>query len=358
LARYQGAATYLAGLNDQELGQRLGQAQITASGIGGSGAVVDFEGTPVFVKQIPLTDLERRPENIRSTANLFHLPTFYHYGVGSTGFGAWQELAAHQVTTGWVVAGECRSFPLLYHWRVLTGLPVGAAVFQEFADVDDAVAYWDGSWAVRDRLQALAQSSASVALFLEYVPHNLREWLTSRALDGPVATESAIAMVERHLRSDIAFMAARGFLHFDAHFKNILTDGERLYFADLGLATSTQFDLSAPEIEFAGLNASHDACYTVTQLVNWLVTALLALTGVEDRNQFIRECAEGRDPGDVGATAAAVIRRYAPIAVVMNHFYWKLHGENRTTPYPVEELERVAATSGERLRPEWPAIPK
>jgi len=45
-------------------------------------------GAPVFVKRIPLTHLERRPEHAGSTANLFGLPVCYQYGVGSTGFGA------------------------------------------------------------------------------------------------------------------------------------------------------------------------------------------------------------------------------------------------------------------------------
>ncbi|MFI7135214.1 hypothetical protein ACIBQ1_56840 [Nonomuraea sp. NPDC050153] len=33
-------------------------------------------------------------------------------------------------------------------------------------------------------------------------------------------------------------MNSRGLLHFDAHFENILTGGQRLYFADYGLAVS------------------------------------------------------------------------------------------------------------------------
>lgn len=41
----------------------------------------------MFVKRVPLTDLERRPENVRSTANLFELPLFCHYGIGGPGFG-------------------------------------------------------------------------------------------------------------------------------------------------------------------------------------------------------------------------------------------------------------------------------
>jgi hypothetical protein len=66
-----------------------------ASGIGGSNVRLDVEGIPVFAKCVPVTDLEMAAENRGSTANLFDLPTMYHYGVGSTGTNVWRELAAH-----------------------------------------------------------------------------------------------------------------------------------------------------------------------------------------------------------------------------------------------------------------------
>src|ERR1700730_17313271 len=91
---------------------------------------------------------------------------------------------------------------------------------------------------------------------------------------------------------------------------------------------------------------SHDGCHTVTQLVNWLVTALSGAVDAAERNGFIRRCADGADPLNVPPAAAAVIKRYAPVAVVINEFYWKLHVESRTTPYPVDEIQRVCAGTG------------
>lgn len=43
---------------------------------------------------------------------------------------------------------------------------------------------------------------------------------------------------------DISLMNSPGLIHGDAHLVNILTEGHRLYFADLGLATSDRFALS------------------------------------------------------------------------------------------------------------------
>jgi hypothetical protein len=79
-----------------------------------------------------------------------------------------------------VLAAEHEGFPLMYHWRVL---PDSTPLPEELADIERAVAYWGGGSQVRRRIQmrrriqALQQSSASVALFLEYIPQNLHQWL-------------------------------------------------------------------------------------------------------------------------------------------------------------------------------------
>jgi hypothetical protein len=159
-------------------------------------------------------------------------------------------------------------------------------------------------------------------------------------------------MLQRHLPADIAFMNSHGLLHFDAHFRNILTDGHRLYLGDLGLATSPRFDLSADEQNFATRNLSHDAGYAVMELVNWLVTNVVGVAvpdsgGPVDRNTYIRRCAAGTQPANVPAPVSTVISRYAPVATVMNDFYWKLFGDSREAPYPTEEIARGMAVIGD-----------
>jgi hypothetical protein len=334
-------ASSLALLSDRRLRDRVDEARVIGSGIGGTSMLLHAEDTPVFVKQVPLTDLERRAENLMSTANLFGLPMCCQYGVGSPGFGVWREVAAHAMTTSWVLAARSESFPLLYHWRVLDGPMSAAPLAAELADVERTVAYWHGSAAVRERIEAIAASSATVTLFLEYLPFAMTDWLEGQVAGGEDAAEAGIAMVEQRLRSDVAFMNAAGLFHFDAHFGNIRTDGQRLYFVDFGLATSPRFELSAAESSFLHANRAHDACHTVTRLVDWLVTELTGTPDWADRDEFIRRCADGYDPVDLMPSAAAVIRRYAPIAVVVNDFYRRLHLEDRTTPYPVHAIERA-----------------
>ncbi len=180
LAAYSTVATSLALRSDRRLGELLDAAVPLGSGVGGKSALLEVDGKPVFVKRVPLTDMERLPEHVRSTANLFGLPTFCQYGVagGPAGFGAWRELAVHTMTTNWVLAGQYPGFPMMYHWRVLPD--PAPAHDMELADVERAVAYWGGRPEVRRRIEALQQSSASLVLFLEYIPHTLHEWLTEQ----------------------------------------------------------------------------------------------------------------------------------------------------------------------------------
>lgn len=346
IASYGEISTALALIGDRQLTRLVQDAPLIGSGIGGRAVLVHVRNTPVFVKRVPLTDLERRPENVMSTANIFGLPTFYHYGVSSAGSGAWRELAAHVMTTNWVIGKQCESFPLMYHWRVLAEPPQRPPTPEEQANLARRVAYWHGSSAVRRRLEEIARSSASLVLFCEYIPQNLYEWLNAQAARGDGAVELACAMVEQALRTGVSFMNSNGLLHLDAHLRNILTDGRRLYFTDFGLATSPRFELSAAESDFCEKNMSHDGCYTVTRLVNWLVSTLTGTVDPVDRNSLMRRYAEGAEPVEILPSAAAVIRRYAPVAVVMNDFYVKLHTESRATPYPVDEIRRACAAIG------------
>lgn len=337
LAAHSSVSTALALRSDRQLGRLVDAAAPLGSGIGGRSALLSVDGRPVFVKRVPLTERELRPEHARSTANLFGLPSFCQYGVGGPGFGAWRELAAHTMTTNWVLGGEYPGFPLMHHWRVLPDTP---AVPEELADVERAVAYWGGRPEVRERIEALRCSSASLVLFLEYLPQTLHAWLAEQLEAGEHAADLACSLVERELESGTSFMNGRGLLHFDAHFQNILTDGRRLYFTDFGLALSSRFDLSPAETTFFRLHRTYDRCYTVSWLVNWLITALYGY-GRSEREALIRACAEGAPPPDGPQEARSILARHAPLAAVMTEFYGRIQDDSRETPYPSRALRRA-----------------
>lgn len=376
LAAHGAVGTALSLLSDRRLAEVVAGATPLGSGVGGRSAELDVEGTRVFVKRVPLTDLELRPEHLHSTANLFELPLFYQYGIGSSGFGAWRELAAHTMTTNWVIGdGDAYAgFPLLYHWRVLPdSSPDG--FLEELGGLDKAVAHWDGSPAVRRRLEAIGGSTAGLVLFLEYVPQTLGTWLADRRAAAAPKSEagagagmetgtgtgvevdseaeadsdgSPYAWVEDALTRGADFMSARGLVHFDAHFRNVLTDGRLIYFADFGLALSSRFELAPPEADFLTEHLSYDRCYTTTHLIRHHL-----LDGERDNAEhahFLRDWAAGRRPEYVRAEAAALLDRHARSALVLGDFFRRLLGESRRTPFPKSGIERADHSKGPKRK--------
>lgn len=341
IARHTELATELALLGDAELADLLAAGTPAGVGIGGRYVLVEVAGTPLFVKRVPLTDIELLPPNARSTVNVFDLPAACHYGTGrSPGFGAWRELATHTMTTNWVLSDAFPSFPLLHHWRVLPDdvqpLP------EELADVDGTVAHWGGAPQVRERLEALRTASASLTLFLEYFPHTLHDWL-----DTQVRTEDSdriCTRVDDWLGALTGFLRRRQLLHFDVHFQNVLTDGADFFLTDYGLAFGPRFRLSRPEHAFFDRHRDYDLFHGRAHLVNWLVTALYGYDRLE-REAFVRACAIGARADGVPKAAAAIISRDAPLTAVLNGFLSRLRREGRRTPYPYEELRLAHDTS-------------
>lgn len=344
VAAYAAVGAQLSLLSDRRLGDAVAAAQALGSGIGGRRGQMEVAGIPVFVKRIPLTDIELRPEHVRSTANLFDLPLHYQYGVGSAGFGAWRELAAHVMTTAWVLRDEFTGFPLMYHWRVLPDRPP-ADFADEFGGVEGAVAHWEGSPAVRRRLEAIGQSSVSLVLFLEYVPQTLAVWLsaTGKAAGRKPGGDSSYLWVENALVDGTLFMSSRGLVHFDAHFANLLTDGRQVYFSDFGLALSRHFELSAQEAAFLCDHLVYDRCYAPWHLLRHHLPE--DVRGDTELGTFLRRWIAGRRPDGVPPGITAIIDRHAPHAVVMDDFARRLVTESKRTPFPAAEVRRALASA-------------
>jgi hypothetical protein len=337
LAAHRAVATALAVLSDADLAGLLAGGRALGSGIGGTVVSLEVEGVTVFAKSIPLTDVELRSEHRMSTADVFGLPTFYQYPLGSTGFGAWRELAAHTMTTAWVLTGGYPGFPLTHHWRILPISPLAQSTATTmFGSIDAAVARWDGSSAVGRRLEAIAGSRAGIVVFQEYIPHRLADWLT-----GP---DADFALAERQLLDGAAFLRAQGFVHFDAHFDNVLTDGAQVYFADFGLAMCERFSLSEAERRFLERHRDYDLAYIAAGLA---VYAAATVRGQRPYREFLRAWIAGEvDHATLEPGLASLVDRYAPLAVLVLDFHDALDQGPKTRPWPAAEAARLIARNG------------
>ncbi|HEX3407392.1 MAG TPA: hypothetical protein VHS81_09160, partial [Caulobacteraceae bacterium] len=234
---------------------------------GNQSEVIEVEGAKVFVKKIALTDLERSAGAEGATANLFNLPMFCRYELG---FGAYRELSACLRASALALSGECVLFPLVHHWRVLPRTPTPGNAELE-ARLQRALDYWDRSEAIAARVQALWGATASLVLFLEYVPKMLLVWLADRSSESTdAAMETAILRFHDEWRRAAAFMNERGMLHFDLHRANLLTDGAQIYVSDYGLALCADFDLAPAEREFFEAHRLYDRGYVDWAFGEWL----------------------------------------------------------------------------------------
>ncbi len=347
LSSYGAISTELALLNDQRLMPLLENAEHHGKSIGGKTALLDIAGHKVFVKKIKLTDIERQPEHIMSTANFFKLPLYYQYGVGSTGFGAWRELSAHIMSTNWVIAGECPNFPLMYHWRILPS-PMMQPSTEATQELEQEVTYWNNSSTVHQRLHAIQNASAEIVLFLEYFPENVYQWLGQELTKDSKSAEAACTMVDHNLSAINNFINSRGFIHFDAHVWNILTDGTQLYLSDFGLALSSQFELTDEERDFFKTHQYYDQCTTAFFLTNFILEALLKQESCPD---ILSQYQTEEYKKLISPPIDKIISRCMPISQLISDFFKQLKITSKLTPYPADELNRLVTTTNPIQKP-------
>ncbi|MES1025662.1 hypothetical protein ABN584_22455 [Gloeocapsa sp. BRSZ] len=198
------------------------------------------------MKRLPVTSIEY--DNLFSTRNLYDLPTYCNYGFGSTGFGVFRELVAHIKTTQWVLEGAIATFPLMYHYRIIPFSGRRADV--DRSRLNSYVEYWGNSENAGKYVLDRAIAKYELVLFLEYIPHVLGTWLRENLdkLQQPLDD----------LRTTIDFLRTKGIIHFDAHFHNVLTDGEQIYLTDFGLVLDKSFALTKNEEFFFEQNTFYD----------------------------------------------------------------------------------------------------
>jgi hypothetical protein len=319
----------------------------------GRNQTVAIAGHKVFVKSVPLTDLEY--QHAFSTRNVYEMPLYYQYGVGSAGFGAFRELLVHIKTTSWVLEGAIPSFPLLYGFRILPFAGERAAITQQ--QRDGYVTYWGGNEAIGNYFDARLQAPYELVLALEHIPYTLNP----RLVEHPGECDRALV----DLREAVTFLRRNGIVHFDAHFFNVLTDGTQAYVTDFGLALDHGFELTDPEQRFL---ADHD--YYDYGEVLWSIGSVLAemygaLEEQEQRavmeacgiargaahNQLVGPLVRHIDglPGamTLAQEFAATVSRYREVILFMDGFFTSLRANVKKDTVPdVDRLRELVVASG------------
>ena len=136
---YHQFSPQLAQLDDTQITTLL--KGIATPHIWGTNGVISAGGRRFFVKRVPVTDLER--EGGSTSRNIYRLPTYYNYGLGSAGCSAYRQILAHTKTNHWVLDGALENFPLLYHHRII---PLhNQLVGQNIDGLAGYVQYWNGN---------------------------------------------------------------------------------------------------------------------------------------------------------------------------------------------------------------------
>ncbi len=342
--RHYSLSTQLSFLSDKALLKMLNSAPATRGWGQNHEILISDEKT--FVKRIPITALEA--ENRYSTRNVFRIPVYYNYGVGSAGFGAFRELATQIKTTNWVLAGDETGFPLMHHYRIVRRPPQPVTIDQE--QLSGYLAYWNNSKPVGRYMLARAQAPYELILCLEHIDYSLEHWLASHPRDLQKMIDSALNIVR--------FLHAQGVIHFDAHVQNMLTDGSGILLCDYGLALDGAFELSARERKFFEAHRYYDygqvisgVGYGALPAYNALDNSVKAVVqkklGVADTDfrGFARALSKHASRlADTGIVRfepefLEINDRYQSVIQLMLDFYSKLSvNKRKNTPFPTRAL--------------------
>lgn len=335
--KYTLISNALACKSNAQLQDALLAGKVMHTGIGGRSVQIEIENHPVFVKQVPITELELQPIHLMSTANMFHLPMCYQYGIGSAGFSVWRELAAHIMTTNWVITGQCPHFPMMYHWRIIPEY----SNTSHWESTEKYMDYWENNERIATRVNQLNTAKSSVLLFLEHFPNNLYQHL--KEVMSNCSDEDSIQYLKKINKTfDTVFtwMHDNQFLHMDAHFHNILADEENIYLSDFGLALSAHFDLSMREQTFINTHQHYDRC---SYSVNLLHAVLTSRVGKDDWDSTLNDYLAQRLSISLSDEINNILSKQAPIAEIMHQFY-KAIQKDKSTPYPFAQLNCLLDT--------------
>jgi serine/threonine protein kinase len=343
-------STELSMMSDQQLRRLLKGTQMGSGW--GKNYVAKVGGRKVFIKSIPLTDRELK--NPFSTKNHFRLPLYYNYGVGSAGFGAYRELALHRKTTNWVLAGDCKHFPLMHHYRIL---PKSEKTKKSSVRGAQYFKYWNNSKSIESYIKARAAAQYEIVIFLEFVPHRLNNWIKGNT--------GQFNRMSKQLLKTFSFLKENNVVHFDAHFGNILTDGQRVILTDFGLGLDLDFELSPKERAFCKLHKNYDYMEYIGCCSIFLWEAFkdlkkkqqqtfltgLSLENDEDLGAFLKAAMSNlrlcQKSLSIDPAIIRFLKKHRELIELSNGFFFELrHNPKKNTKYPHSKVKKLLSVNG------------
>jgi serine/threonine protein kinase len=237
-----------------------------------------ISGYDVFMKKIPLTTLEYN--NMFDTSNLYNLPTFYNYPIGSAGINCFRELTMHIKTTNWVLEGKIKHFIMMYHYRIIK---------KENHIIDDiqkeninkkVETKWNGNKNIKKYLIERLNAPYEIIVVMEYFPITLNEWLKQDITN--------VYSYKKQIYPLLNFLQEQHVIHFDSHSKNFVVSKEGIiYMIDFGLVLDLEFNLTKEEIKFFNKNTMFDYGLSIMNILLPLLDHTIYIKDITKQTYFI-----------------------------------------------------------------------
>jgi hypothetical protein len=311
----------------------------------GINSIINLDNKKIFVKSIPLTQKEY--DNSFDTKNLYNLPTYYNYGVGSAGINCWRELIMHIKTTNWVLSGEIENFPLLYHYRIVKSNKKPTVSEWEKEELKDHIKYWGGNNNIGKYILDKEMAPYHIILCLEYIPVELETVLTINMINSYI----------KNINKILIFLGKKNIIHFDSHASNIVTNGKTIYLTDFGLTLDKTFNLSKTEINFFNKNKYYDYGLSYYQLVMPLLKTIQTNKILEKKYKdpnddygyglvfakFISDKERNmKNDKEIDNKYKNILTKYKEIIVLYEKFRWTLEINNKKdTIFPNNKIKNL-----------------
>ena len=208
-----------------------------------------ISGYDVFMKKIPLTTLEYN--NIFDTFNLYNLPTYYNYPIGSAGINCFREITMHIKTTKWVLEGKINNLIMMYHYRIIKKENNIIDEIQKENINKNVSTKWNNNKNIKNYLIERLNAPYEIIVVMEYFPITLNKWLKQDLKNVYSYCKQIFPLLN--------FLQKQRVIHFDSHSKNFVVSKEGLiYMIDFGLVLDLDFNLTKEEIKFFHKNTLFD----------------------------------------------------------------------------------------------------